>query len=237
VSGGVEPGTRHRGVLVVFAKQPVPGQVKTRLCPPFTPGQAARFYAAMLEDVLEATLAACAALRLEAVLAVHPPEGASSLPVPPGLRREPQQGADLGARMEHAMARELGAGHRPVLLRGSDSPTLGLATLAAALEALERTDLVICPDADGGYNLVGLSRPAPGLFSHPMSTASVLDDTLARARSSGLTHTLLPAGFDLDTAADLVLLDAARRHGAARECPRTLAFLDHHALWPPAQRC
>jgi hypothetical protein len=221
-----------QGVLVVFAKQPAPGRVKTRLCPPFTPEQAAGFYAAMLEDVLEVTLAACAELGLEAVLAVHPPEAAASLPAPRGLRREPQQGADLGARMEHAMTRELGAGHRPVLLRGSDSPTLGLATLSAALDALARTDLVICPDADGGYNLVGLARPALGLFAHPMSTASVLDDTLARARSSRLTHTLLPAGFDLDTADDLARLAEARSQGAAGACPRTLAFLDRHALWP-----
>jgi hypothetical protein len=232
VSGGVRPEPGHQGVLVVFAKQPAPGQVKTRLCPPFTPEQAARFYAAMLEDVLEATLAACTQLGLEAVLAVHPPEAASSVAGPPGLRREPQHGADLGARMEHAMTRELGAGRRPVLLRGSDSPTLGLATLSAALDALERTDLVICPDSDGGYNLVGLARPAPGLFSHPMSTASVLDDTLARAKTSRLTHTLLPAGFDLDTAPDLVRLAEARKRGAAGACPRTLAFLDRHSLWP-----
>jgi glycosyltransferase A (GT-A) superfamily protein (DUF2064 family) len=185
----------------------------------------------MLADVLAATRAACEALGLEAVLAVHPPEAAERLPAPPGFRRVPQQGADLGARMEHAMAREFAAGRRPVLLRGSDSPTLGLGVLAAALEALARTDLALCPDRDGGYNLVGLARPAPGLFSHPMSTASVLDDTLARARRGGLTHTLLPAGFDLDTAADLALLAEARRRGAAA-CPRTLAFLDRCALWP-----
>ncbi len=221
-----------KGALVVFAKQPAPGQVKTRLCPPFSPEQAARFYACMLEDVLESTLAASAALGLEAVLAVAPPEAAATLPAPAGLRREPQRGADLGARMEHAFARELAAGHCPVLLRGSDSPTLGLATLSAALDALERSDLVLCPDRDGGYNLVGLRRAAPGLFSHPMSTASVLGDTLARAAASGLVHALLPAGFDLDTAADLALLAEARRAGAAGGCPRTLAFLDQHGLWP-----
>jgi rSAM/selenodomain-associated transferase 1 len=205
--------------------------VKTRLCPPFTPAQAARFYAALLADVLDATAAACRTLGLEAVLAVHPPEAAARLPAPPAFRREPQQGADLAARMEHALARELAAG-RPVLLRGSDSPTLGPATLAAALDALAKTDLVLCPDRDGGYNLVGLAAPAPGLFDHPMSTASVLDDTLARARRLGLTHTLLPAGFDLDTAADLALLAEARRTGAADLCPRTLAFLDEEGLWP-----
>lgn len=236
------------GALVVFAKQPSPGQVKTRLCPPFTPEQAADFYACMLDDVLESTLRASAALGLVTVLALHPPEAAAGPPasgddllrrpsrppefaVPAGLRREPQQGADLGARMEHAFARELAAGHGPVLLRGSDSPTLGLDTLSAALAALAHSDLVICPDRDGGYNLVGLRRPAPGLFSHPMSTASVLVDTLARAQGAGLTHALLPAGFDIDTAADLALLAEARRQGAAGECPRTLAFLDRHDLW------
>lgn len=220
------------GALVVFAKQPAPGRVKTRLCPPFTPEQAAAFYARMLEDVLETSLAAGRALGLEVVLAVQPPEAAELLPAPPGLRREPQQGAELGARMEHALARELASGHRPVLLRGSDSPTLGRATLAAALAALERSDLVICPDRDGGYNLVGLGRGVSGLFSHPMSTASVLADTLAQAEARGLTHALLPAGFDLDTAADLALLAEARRAGETGDCPRTLAFLDRHGLWP-----
>jgi glycosyltransferase A (GT-A) superfamily protein (DUF2064 family) len=243
------------GALVVFAKQPLPGQVKTRLCPPFTPEQAADFYACMLEDVLASTLRASAALALVAVLALQPPEAAppswrpappasgDGLPrrpsrrpefaVPAGLRCEAQQGGDLGARMEHAFVRELAAGYRPVLLRGSDSPTLPQGTLSAALAALGRSDLVICPDRDGGYNLVGLRRPASGLFAHPMSTTSVLADTLARAGSAGLTHTLLPAGFDIDTAADLALLAEARRQGAAAECPRTLAYLDRQGLWTP----
>lgn len=216
------------GVLVVFAKRPEPGQVKTRLCPPFTPEQAAAFYACMLEDVLETSARAAAALGLEAVLAVHPPEAASTLPAPAGLRREPQLGADLGARMEHALARELARGRSPVLLRGSDSPTLGVETLAAALDALARADLVICPDRDGGYNLVGLGRAAPGLFAHPMSTGSVLVDTLTRAQLCGLSHALLPAGFDVDGVADLALLEAARSWGLAADCPRTLAWLDRH---------
>ena len=152
---------------------------------------------------------------------------------PPGLRREPQRGADLGARMEHAVARELAAGRRPVLLRGSDSPALRLATLSAALDALARADLVICPDRDGGYNLVGLAARRPALFSHPMSTASVLDDTLARAEARRLTHTLLPAGFDLDTPPTSRWLAAARREAPRATCPRTLALPRlATTLWP-----
>jgi hypothetical protein len=223
---------RSRGVLIVFAKRPEPGRVKTRLCPPFTHEQAAAFYARMLEDVLETSLRAAAQLGLEAVLALHPPDAAATLPAPPGLRVVAQRGADLGERMEDALGRELAAGRGPVLLRGSDSPTLGLATLGAALEALASRDLVLCPDRDGGYDLIGLARPAPGLFAHPMSTPSVLADTLARAAERGLSHALLPAGFDLDTAEDLALLAAARSRGDAADCPRTLAWLDRHGLWP-----
>lgn len=220
------------GALVVFAKRPDPGQVKTRLCPAFSPEQAAAFYAAMLDDVLESSDRAAAALGLAPVLAVHPPEAASQLPAPTGWQREPQQGPDLGARMEHALARQLDAGRSPVLLRGSDSPTLGRSTLAAALEALEQHDLVICPDRDGGYNLVGVRRPAPGLFTHPMSTGTELQDTLARAERAGLGATLLAPGFDIDTAGDLLLLAEARKRGEAGDCPRTLAWLDENGLWP-----
>jgi hypothetical protein len=220
------------GVLVVFAKEPAAGRVKTRLCPPFTPEQAAGLYAAMLEDVLEHTLRASAALGLEAVLALTPREAVAAFRAAAGMRCEPQEGADLSARMEHAFTREFAAGRAPVLLRGSDSPALSLATLAAALAALAQADLVLCPDRDGGYNLVGLRRPAPGLFAHPMSTASVLDDTLSRAQAARLTHVLLPPGFDVDTAADLRLLADARARGEATDCPRTLAYLDRERLWP-----
>jgi len=220
------------GVLVVFAKRPAPGEVKTRLSPPFRPEQAADFYAALLADVLEASAGAARALGLTPVLAVAPPEAVDALVTPEGWRREAQQGPDLGTRMEHATAGAFAAGHTPVLLRGSDSPTLGVATLAAALQALRDHDLVICPDRDGGYNLVGLRRPAPGLFTHPMSTGSELHDTRARAERLGLSHTLLTPGFDLDTADDLRLLAEARERGETKGCPRTLAWLDEHRMWP-----
>jgi rSAM/selenodomain-associated transferase 1 len=218
------------GALVVFAKRPEPGQVKTRLCPPFRPDQAAAFYAAMFADVLETSTAAAARLGLETVLAIHPPGAIGE--APSGWRAEPQQGPDLGARMEHALSHEHDAGRTPVLLRGSDSPTLGQATLACALEALTHHDLVICPDRDGGYNLVGTRRPAPGLFTHPMSTGTELEDTLARAKQAGLTATLLAPGFDIDTVEDLKLLADARSRAETEDCPRTLRWLDENGMWP-----
>ena len=122
-------------------------------------------------------------------------------------------------------------GGSPVLLRGSDSPTLDPSLIAEAVAALRECDLVICPDRDGGYNLVGLRGPAPTLFAHPMSTSTVLRDTLSRARALGLRSRLLETRFDLDRIEDLRWLAEARRRARALHCPRTLAFLDGRDLW------
>jgi len=222
------------GALLVFAKEPRPGAVKTRLCPPFSPQQAAEFYACLLDDALAASAAAAVRLGLAPILYVAPAEACAAVAgrAPAGFRTLPQRGPDLAARMENAFAEAAAAGFAPLLLRGSDSPLLGEATLAAALEALTLADLALCPDLDGGYNLVALRRPAPGLFAHAMSTPEVLADTLANARRLGLSARVLEPGLDVDTAADLAQLAAARRAGRAVDCPRTLAFLDRHGLWP-----
>jgi hypothetical protein len=221
------------GALLVLAKEPRPGAVKTRLCPPFTPVQAAELYACMLDDVLEASGAAAARLGLAPILLVAPPEARERLAerAPPGFRALAQRGPHLGARMQAAAEDAAALGHAPLVLRGSDSPALSDDALEQALAALARADLALSPDPDGGYNLVALRRPAPGLFEHAMSTSSVLDETLARARALGLRAELVAPGFDVDTAADLALLARARREGRAGGCPRTLGWLDRHALW------
>jgi rSAM/selenodomain-associated transferase 1 len=226
---GVIPSEGAKAALVVFAKWPAPGAVKTRLCPPLTLEQAAQLYGAMLDDVLEAMARLAPPLGLECVLAVHPPEALAPFAArAPGWRVVAQQGGDLSARMEHAAANELAGGAACVLLRGSDSPALGGDVLEAALATLARSDVALSPDPDGGYNLVALRRFAPGLFAHPMSTRTVLEDTRNAARALGLTSELLAPGFDVDTAADFALLRQARTH-AASLCPRTLAWLDAHA--------
>ena len=221
-------------VIVVFAKRPAPGAVKTRMCPPLAPDQAAALYAAMLDDVLATTASAAAAARAETWLAVHPAGAVRELIArcPPGFRGLPQRGADLAERMEVAVASAAAAGFDRILLRGSDNPALPGEELARGLAALDDADVAVGPDRDGGYGWIALRGPAPGLFDHPMSTASVLEDTLARAAALGLRARTLSASFDLDTAADLAWLAAVRDRGEARECPRTLALLDELALWP-----
>lgn len=222
------------GALLVFAKEPQPGAVKTRLCPPFTAEEAADFYACLLADVLEASAAAAARLGLAPLLFVAPAEACARVGAgaPAVYRCLPQRGPDLAARMEAAFADAAALCEGPLLLRGSDSPILGAETLAEALAALAGADVALCPDQDGGYGLVALRRPAPGLFDHPMSTASVLADTLASAGRLGLRAALVAPGFDIDVAADLALLARARDEGRAAACPRSLAFLDRRRLWP-----
>jgi rSAM/selenodomain-associated transferase 1 len=208
--------------------------VKTRLCPPLSPAQAADLYGEMLADVLGATAGFAVRLRLAPILAVSPPAACAELArhAPVAYQVVAQRGPDLSARMAWAVAEQAAAGHDRILLRGSDSPSLDGAAFEEALAALDDHDLAVCPDLDGGYSLIGLRGPAPGLFDHPMSTARVLDDTLVRAGRLGLRVHVQPPHFDIDRFDDLRRLAAARAGGCQALCPRTLAWLDAHAMWP-----
>ena len=208
-------------VLALFAKAPAPGQVKTRLVPPLSPVQAAELYEAMLRDILDQHAGSGSADR---ALWYTP---ADALPwfqaaVPASFGLYPQLENALPARMAHLFRVHAREGYREIVLRGTDSPTLPLERVENAFEALARVDLVLCPDRDGGYNLIGLREPRDELFGLEMSTASVLAETLERARATGLRAELLPAHYDVDTAEDLRLLRADLAAGSA---PRTARWL------------
>jgi rSAM/selenodomain-associated transferase 1 len=224
-----------RAVVIVFAKLPRPGQVKTRLCPPLSAVEASELYASMLADVLETTARAARRLEIEPILALHPlgPGRELALDVPTPFRVVAQRGPDLAARMAWAVREAAAGGAARVLLRGSDSPALDDDAIAEALAALDACDVVLRPDLDGGYNLVGLRQPTPAIFDHPMSTAHVLRDTLARARGLGLAATVAAAGFDLDTIEDLRRLGRVREQ-VAHLCARTLDCIDRRGLWSRA---
>jgi rSAM/selenodomain-associated transferase 1 len=142
--------------------------------------------------------------------------------VPPVYRLLPQQGPDLGARMARAFQVHRWEGYGRIVLRGTDSPTLPQAAIERAFALLERVDLVLCPDLDGGYNLIGLREPCPSLFQIEMSRSTVLAQTLERARSAGLVVELLPTHYDVDTAADLERLGPELTEART---PRTLRWL------------
>ncbi|GAA2715604.1 TIGR04282 family arsenosugar biosynthesis glycosyltransferase [Actinoplanes palleronii] len=187
--------------LLVMAKAPVPGRVKTRLCPPCTPEQAAMIAAAALADTLDAASGAPAVRRVLVV------EGA--YPAPPGWESVPQRGDGLGERLAHAFADTALPGV-PALLIGMDTPQVSGALLAAAAEALERDGAVFGPAEDGGWWALGLSDPAdadvlPGV---PMSVAVTGERTLAALRARGVRPTALACLRDVDTAADAIMVAA-----------------------------
>jgi rSAM/selenodomain-associated transferase 1 len=189
-------------VLAVFAKAPVAGQVKTRLSPPLTLEQAAALYEAMLEDVVGQH---AAPRDCERALWFWPESAGSWFArfEARGWTLHAQVGADLPARMAHLFRAHAAQGFERIVLRGTDSPTLPRARVREAFAALERAPLVLCPDRDGGYNLIGLRGPCDALFALELSHAGVLSQTLARARAQGLRADLLPGHCDVDTWADL----------------------------------
>lgn len=192
-------------LLIIFAKEPLAGQVKTRLCPPLSPEAAARLYQYFLEDILE-EMGRLAEIRLAVA---YSPAGAVNLfqkMAPPGVLLFPQEGDDLSTRLVRAFARGFAAGFGTVLVRNSDSPDLPGAIVLAAEHALQAdgANLVLGPSPDGGYNLVGLKQPQPRLFQGiSWSSPRVLTDTLDLARQLDLAVHLLSSWPDIDTMDDL----------------------------------
>lgn len=196
--------------IAVFARRPEPGRVKTRLSPALPSELACDLHRAMVADALAVAEAAGAGERFvywdrpAETLARDPDE-----PVPAGFVERVQCRGDLGARMASAFAELLvGAGDRAVVI-GSDCPSLTSASIDAAFPALETHDVVLGPTRDGGYYLIGLSKPAPAMFqSIEWGSPRVLAQTLEAAR--GFTVEMLPALGDIDTPADLVDWIASR---------------------------
>ena len=209
--------------LVVFAKRPEPGHVKTRLVPPLTEAEAAALYDAFLRDGLAryAAPGAFGEATGEAVAVRLYLAGEGALPddvVPAGVTVHAQRGDGLGARMQRAFLETFADGFGRVAVVGTDHPTLPLAFLGEAFRALEapRT-AVLGPSDDGGYYALGLNdlpADAPGLFAMRYSHAGVFDETLARLLGAGLRPVVLPPWYDVDDAADLRRLLADWRAGA-----------------------
>ena len=202
--------------LLVLAKAPEPGRVKTRLCPPLTPAEAADLAAAALLDTLDAVsrvpggrVVVALAGRLPA--AARMPELRSALR---GTLVRGQRGVDLGHRI--AMAHRDAAGllpGRPVLQLGMDTPQVEPALLVEAARPLHRrrADAVLGPAADGGWWALGLRDPrlARVVADVPTSRDDTGDRTLHALRAAGLRVGLLPELTDVDTAADAVAVAQA----------------------------
>jgi rSAM/selenodomain-associated transferase 1 len=190
--------------LIVIAKAPVPGRVKTRLCPPCTPLQAAALAEASLRDTL------AAALRTRAIRRVVALDGAPGAWLPRGFDVIAQRGDGLAERLAAAFA-DVGG---PAFLVGMDTPQLRPEWLDAGLHAVSHGDAAFGAALDGGYWGIGLRRPDPAVFAGvPMSERSTGVQQRARLAALGLATAILRPLRDVDTFADACAV--------AAEAPRT----------------
>ncbi len=190
--------------LLVFAKAPVPGRVKTRLIPALGPRGAARLYRQLLRHTLDiaTTTPLCPVDLYCAPDTRH--DFFHGCRREYGIRLRRQQGRDLGVRMHRAMAEALRTADCVVLI-GGDCVSLDSAQLRWAVEELTvGRDAVLGPTEDGGYWLIGLRRASAALFRGPVwGEATVLDATRRRLQRAGLDWRELPVGRDLDRPVDL----------------------------------
>jgi rSAM/selenodomain-associated transferase 1 len=187
-------------LVVVFARLPEPGRVKTRLARAIGDAAAAALYGALVEDLARRFAAAPWPVRW----AIAPPAGdfARRFAIAPETCRE-QRGSDLGERMRGAFAAAFTDGFERVALIGSDAPELGPPHVASAFAALDDADVVFGPALDGGYTLVAMRQPHDVFAGIAWSTPGVLERSLERAAELGLRHALLGPAFDVDEASDL----------------------------------
>ena len=209
-------GLRNGLCIVVFAKAPLPGEVKTRLIPVLGARAAAALARRMLHETLAQAVAADCA-RVELCASPAPGSAAwAGVEIAPAVGWTEQGEGDLGARMARAAQRVLAAGDAVVLI-GTDCPALDAGVLRQAAAALRSSDAVMVPSADGGYALLGLRRFHPSLFEGIVwSTPSVAAVTRARLAALGWATQLLAPLHDIDEAADLCWLPAAWGDFSAR---------------------
>jgi rSAM/selenodomain-associated transferase 1 len=212
--------------VVLMAKAPVPGRVKTRLCPPLAPADAARLYACMLGDAADEISSVA---RIARYLFLDPSGTANALREAPfsSFERFPQRGKDLGEKMRDAAATAFRLGAMRVVIVGGDCPALSAERLRRAFRELrEGAEAVFGPSADGGYYLAGLARPDERLFRKiPWSTSTVLPETAARCRGLSIPFSFLPPERDVDTGEDLEALGEWARTHARPACPRTRGWI------------
>ena len=191
-------------VLMIFCKAPVPGQVKTRLIPDLTAEQAAELHIELSTKTLQrATQSNLCPVQLWCTPTTDHDFFTASKAAYPLLLKQ-QQGADLGERMHRAFCSAF-SGYSRALLMGCDCPSMTEQDLEQALIALnQENDVVLAPAEDGGYVMIGLTRPHPELFDNmPWGTERVLAQTRARIKRYKLRHHELNEQWDLDTPKDL----------------------------------
>ncbi len=216
-------------VLVIMAKAPRLGGVKTRLAPSLSPEAVTAFYCCLLDD----TLALARSLRDVEIAIMCPDTDVAELALVAGsgVSVVAQKGAGLAAGLSSVFAHFTALGGNQVVAFNSDSPHLPPSILESAFETLLTHDVVVGPTHDGGYYLVGAKANHPTLFDgDSMGTRSALEALLARAGALRLSVGFTDSFYDIDVAEDLTRL-AAELQDAPSKAPRTAAWLKQ---WAPA---
>ncbi len=210
-------------VLVIMAKAPRPGAVKTRLTPSFSPEVVTDFYRCLLDD----TLALAWSLGDVEVAIMCPESDVNELALLAGkdVSVVPQKGEGLAAGLTSVFAHFAEGHQRRTIAFNSDSPHLPRSVLEDAFETLAAHDVIVGPTDDGGYYLVGANASHPALFaSDGMGTSTALERLLSNARAIGLSVGLSDPFYDIDVADDLTRLAAELRLAPTR-APRTARWL------------
>jgi len=214
----------HDCALVIMAKAPCAGRVKTRLEPAVPPDALVALYRCLIEDTV--ALARQAGVPRIAVVCPHGDRGEIAHWL--DIEVVEQEGHGLAAALDSVFRLFVGDGCRRVIAFNGDTPHLPPDTLAGAFALLTHHDVVVGPTEDGGYYLVGARGAHPGLFdAHGLGTGGALRSLLARAAERGLGVALTEAWYDVDEGSDLARLGAELRRTPAR-APRTAAWL---AAW------
>ena len=197
--------------LVIMARYPELGKVKTRLAQSLGADATLRVYQSFLRDLAERFAAWHYALHW-----AYTPEDCNFSAFARTLVSErevsmsafPQSGPDLGSRLDHAFHVTAAHHFERTILISSDSPQVSRDIILQADQALDTADVVLGPAEDGGYYLIAMREPHEVFHDIPMSTERVLELTIAKARRQGLQVALLETLFDIDTQADLMRLMA-----------------------------
>jgi uncharacterized protein len=221
-----------RPVVAVMVKAPRPGSVKTRLMPALTAGDAASLATCFALD----TVTNARRVIRDLIIAYTPSTGRALLEplLPGGLRWIEQQGEDLGERLVRVAQDASSGGFSPIIIIGTDSPTLPASLVERACEALvnEEADVTLGPTTDGGYYLVGLRAPCDNLFQNvALSTPLAYQQTADNAACLGLRLLELPEWYDVDAPPDLLRLrhELLRDKAARSRAAATYQWLLNHA--------
>ena len=209
--------------VAIICKTPMPGKSKTRLSPPLAPEECAAISSCFIRD-LARTIRELADDGDVTAAAVYTPFGTEPVlrrMLPDGFHFTLQGDGDLGARLLKGTADLIDAGFGGAVLVNSDSPTLPKSILRAAVDAVRQgsengDNVVLSPAVDGGYTLIGLSKPHERLFdAMPWSTPEVYDLTVARAAEIGLPVVNVPGWYDVDDAKSYAMLEDEVLRGVA----------------------